>query len=148
MSFCLPGGRCGSNLGCFLEALAHLWCHLGWSLQACGCIWARLAQAGYPTEPFGIPVHAGAPIYEICHVLGPESWPACGGLLQPSRSPIEEDKMIRFRHPDTQILDSSCLGAWRLGLLDFSCLATWAGWTDVLFWALLRGLGDGNGYML
>jgi len=53
--------------------------------------------------------------------------------------------MIRSKHPGTQILDSSCLGAWRVGFLDFSCLATWAGWTDVLFWALLRGVGVGKG---
>ena len=35
---------------------------------------------------------------EICWILGPESWravAACGGLWHPSRSPIEEDKMIR-----------------------------------------------------
>ena len=38
-----------------LDALDHLWCHLGWCLQARGSIWARLAQPGYPDEPFGIP---------------------------------------------------------------------------------------------
>ena len=53
--------------------------------------------------------------------------------------------MIRSKHPDTQILDSSCLGAWRVAVLDSSCLATWAGWTDVLFWALLRRVGVGKG---
>ena len=77
--------------------------------------------------------------------------------------------MIRF-------LDSSCLGTWtvrfqdssclgarrdpglqlpgrgqgarRVGFLDFSCLATLAGWTDVFCWALLREVGDGKGWML
>ena len=58
----LPGSRFGTNLGCILDALDHLWCHLGWSLQACGSMWARLAQPGYPDEPFGIPVQAGASI--------------------------------------------------------------------------------------
>ena len=53
--------------------------------------------------------------------------------------------MIGSKHPGTQVLDSSCLGAWRVGFLDFSCLPTWAGWTDVLFWALLQGLGDDKG---
>ena len=44
-----------------------------------------------------------------------------------------------------QSLDSSCLGARRAGFINLSCLATWAGWADVLFWALLRGVGDGKG---
>ena len=60
---------------------------------------------------------------EICWILGQRVGrpvAPCGGLLHPSRSPIEEDKMIRFKHPGTQILDSSCLGAWRVGFLDFS----------------------------
>ena len=35
----LPGGRFGTDLGCILEALGHLWCHLEWSLKACGGIW-------------------------------------------------------------------------------------------------------------
>ena len=42
--------------------LGHLWCHLGWSLQTCGNIWARLGQLRYPNERFGIPVQTGAPI--------------------------------------------------------------------------------------
>ena len=49
--------------------------------------------------------------------------------------------MIRSNHPGTQILDSNCLGAWRVGFLDFSWLAAWASWTDILYWALLSGLG-------
>ena len=70
---------------------------------------------------------------------------ACGSLRQPSRSPIEEDKMIRSMDSSIlapEILDSSCLGARRVGLLDFSCRATLACWTDVLFWTLLRGVGS------
>ena len=76
-----------------------------------------------------------------------------GGLLRPSRSPIEEDKMLRFQDSSclgartVRFQDSICLGARRAGFLDFSCLATWAGWADVLFWALLRGLGVGKGWM-
>ena len=54
--------RFGTNLGCSLEAFGHLCCHLGWSLQARGSIWARRAQPGCPNELFGIPVKAGAPI--------------------------------------------------------------------------------------
>ena len=64
----------------------------------------------------------------------------CGSLLHPSRSPIEEDKMLRFQDSSclgartVRFQDSSCLGARRAGgFLDFSCLATWAGWADVLF---------------
>ena len=58
----LPGGRFGTNLGCILDALDYLWCQLGWSLPAFGRMWARLAQPGYPDEPVGAPVRAGAPI--------------------------------------------------------------------------------------
>ena len=85
---------------------------------------------------------------EICWILGQSVWQPvapCGNELRWSRSPIEEDKMIRFKHPGTQILDSSCLGAWRVGFVDSSCLATWACWTDGLFWPLLRGVGVGKG---
>ena len=88
---------------------------------------------------------------EICWILGQKVGrpvAACGNELQPSRSPIEEDKMIRCVDLSIlapQILDSSCLGARRAGFLDFSCLATLAGWIDVLFWALLRVLGLGKG---
>ena len=143
----MPGDRFGTNLGCILDALGHLWCHLGWSLQACGSIWARLVQAVCPIEPFDTPVGRKHGFRKICWMLGPESWrpvAACGDELRPSGSPIEEDKMIRFKHPGTQILDSSCLGSW-VGFLDFSCLATWACWTDGLFWPLLRGVGVGKG---
>ena len=68
LSLCSPGGGCGSNLGCFWEALGCLWCHLGWSLQACGSIWAQLAQAGQPTEPFGSPVRWEHLFREICWI--------------------------------------------------------------------------------
>ena len=76
---------------------------------------------------------------------------ACGSLRRPSRSPTEEDKMIRSMDSSIlapEILDSSCLGARRVGLLDFSCRATLACWTDVLFRTLLRGVGDERDWML
>ena len=112
LSFCLLGDRFGTNLGLILDTFGHLWCHLGWSLQAGGSIWTRLGQPGYPNELLGTPVQAGTPIWgdlldpgarklASCGglwILGPESWhpvAACGGLWHPSRSPIEEDKMIR-----------------------------------------------------
>ena len=66
---------------------------------------------------------------EICWILGQKVWQpvaTCGDELRPSRSPIEEDKMIRCLDLSIlapQILDSSCLGARRAGFLDFSCLA-------------------------
>ena len=87
-------------------------------------------------------------------MLGPESWrpvAACGNELRRSRSPIEEDKMIRSYDLSilaTEILDSSCLDARRVDFLDFSCRATLACWADVLFWVLLRGVGDGKGWIL
>ena len=90
-----PVGRLGTKLGCILEAFGHLWCHFGWSLQACGSNWARLGQAGYPNEPFGTPVQAGTPIEGDLLGSGPGGLAACGGLLRASRSLIEEDKMIR-----------------------------------------------------
>ena len=62
LSLCSPDGRFGTNSNCILEAFGHLWCHLAWALQGCGSLWARLGQAGYPNEPFGTPVQAGAPI--------------------------------------------------------------------------------------
>ena len=80
LSLCSPGGSCGSNLGCFLEALGHLWCHLGWSLQPCGSIWARLAQAGYPTEHLAFLCRREHRFEEICHVLKPESLTSLGNL--------------------------------------------------------------------
>ena len=50
---------------------------------------------------------------------------ACGSLLQPSRSPIEEDKMIRFR--DSSILSpgSWIQAAWVPGGWDSSISAPW-----------------------
>ena len=40
--FVFVWNRFGPNLGCILEAFGHLSCHLGWSLQAFGSIWAPL----------------------------------------------------------------------------------------------------------
>ena len=36
----------------FLEVLGKLWCHLGWSRQAYGSMWARLAQGHINMNPF------------------------------------------------------------------------------------------------
>ena len=165
LSLCSPCGRFGTNSGCIWKPLVTggiTWdgpCKL---VEAFGLDWL----AGYPNKPFGILCRGEPRFREICWILGPESWhpvASFGSLLHPSRSPIEEDKMIRFQDssclgarrvgfldfscPGTQILDPSCLGAWRLGFLDVSCLAAWAGWTDVLCWALLRGLGVGRAWM-
>ena len=115
-------------------------------------LWEHLGSTGSARVPKGAIWHSGACgsiVFYRCtgfwgQNLGRPEIP-CGGLWRPSRSPIEEDKMTRFKHPGTQILDSSCLGAWRVGFLDSSCLATWACWTDGLFWPLLRGVGVGKG---
>ena len=88
LSLCSPSCRCGPNLGCFLEAFGHLWCHLGWSLQACGSIWARLAQAGYPNEQFGTPVQAGAPIWGDLLDAAARVLASCGGLCHESAAPL------------------------------------------------------------
>ena len=81
---------------------------------------------------------------QICCILGPEGWhrvAACGSLLHPSRSPIEEDKMIRSKHPGTQTWfpaawvpggsDSSISAAWLPGLAGLMsssgpCFERWA----------------------
>ena len=58
-------------------------------------------------------------LWQPVAALGPEPWrpeATCGSLLRPSRSPIEEDKMLRSHDSSIlapEILDSSCLGAWK-----------------------------------
>ena len=126
------------SLCCLVADLAPIWvafwtpgiiCGVIWDgpcklMAACGLDW--LSQ-GTQMSHLALPCEREHRFREICWILGQKVGrpvAPCGGLLRPSRSPIEEDKMIRFKHPGTQILDSSCLGAWRVGFLDFSCLAS------------------------
>ena len=56
LSFCLPGGRIGTNSSEILEAFDHLRC----LLQGPGAIWAPLEQLEFSNELLGAPVRAVA----------------------------------------------------------------------------------------
>ena len=64
-------------------------------------------------------------------ILGPEAWQpvaACGGLWRPSRSPIEEDKMIRSFDLSILAPRSWIPAAWVHGGQDSSISAAWLPW--------------------
>ena len=66
------------------------------------------------------------------------SHPSQQGQKRTSGQPAQVARQLKSSPPGTQAAGIQDLGARRVGFLDFRCLATLAGWTDVLFWALLR----------
>ena len=94
LSFSLPGARFETKLRHILEAFDHLWCLLQ-GLVPFGVSWSNQgAQMSY----VALLCRREHRFSEICWILGQKVGrpvAACGALLQPSRSPIEEDKMIR-----------------------------------------------------
>ena len=139
LAWCMPGARFGTNLSHILEASDPF----GLCCKALVPFGLHCNSKGAQVSYLALLCRREHRFREICWILGQRVWQpvaACGGLWHPSRSPIEEDKMLRFQDSSclgartVRFQDSSCLGARRAGgFLDFSCLATWAGWADVLF---------------
>ena len=98
------------SLCCLVADLAPIWVAFWMPWITCGVIWdgpCKLVGAcgldwlsqGTQMSHLALLCRREHRFREICWILGPETWQPvapCGSLLRPSRSPIEEDKMIRF----------------------------------------------------